>query len=400
MASIPFRRSRGFSLIELLIALLFTSLLMAGMLRLYASTTVGFSAARESITAQRENRWAIGALEDDVAQAGMYFPFGHNTTSEFNNISVVGGNQNPLMVLPNNSVTFNASSPDGASVSETVKFDELQFLSDLPITVESETAAAALAGSNAVSLKVASGSLSHVKSGDLMFFLDPGGMEDLQLVGGVSGDSVTLTSKVGYGAGLEDPSAGGPSGTFTGALVKDHKAKTPALFVRLNMVVRYSIQPEALDPANPANRVPCLIREVAPYPVGGSLIDWNSISASPGYERERIMTHASGLRIDMSLNGGRTWTRAAASGTGTVGWGQMMTALNAQISGNPSPYNSINGSLKNWYKYVPVLFRLDLQTRSSNLRTENDPSGTSLKYKTRNQTIFVTPRNFSLESYR
>lgn len=393
----------GFSLVEMLIALLFTSLLMAGMLRLYASSTAGFSSARESITAQRENRWAIGMLDDDLSQAGMYFPLGH-LPADIGKLSVSAGAQNPIMVLPNQSVSFLTTSPDGTSPTETVKFDEIQFITDLAIPVDGKLATATIAGGTTVSVTVDSGSLSHLKAGDWMFFMDPGGVKDSQMVGSVSGNVVTIVSGMSgssLGAGISDTNAGSTTNpAFPGTLQTNHKQDAPVLFIRPDMVVRYSIQAEALDPSDAAHKVPCLIREVAPYPTTGSLLDWTSISGSPAYQRDRVMTHASGLRVDMSLDGGRTWSRSGATGTGTVGWGQMVTALNAQISSNTYPYNSISGAKADWYRSIPVLFRLDVQTRSSNLRAENSSTGTTLAYKTRTQTLLVSPRNFSMERFK
>ena len=51
-------RTHGFSLVELLIALVFISFLMAGMLRIYGSAIQGFVAANETVKAQRDNRWS------------------------------------------------------------------------------------------------------------------------------------------------------------------------------------------------------------------------------------------------------------------------------------------------------------------------------------------------------
>ncbi|HTL99216.1 MAG TPA: prepilin-type N-terminal cleavage/methylation domain-containing protein, partial [Holophagaceae bacterium] len=60
-------RIAGFSMVELLVALVFISLLMAGMLRIYGSAIQGFSAANESVKAQRDNRVAMQGIEDDLS---------------------------------------------------------------------------------------------------------------------------------------------------------------------------------------------------------------------------------------------------------------------------------------------------------------------------------------------
>lgn len=385
--------TRGFSLIEMLIALLFMSLMMAGMLRIYASSTKSFSVARESITAQRANRWALGILEDDLQGAGLFYPPQRIAPLGLN---VTVGNQNPVMVLPNQTVSYKSTTPTGA-VTETITYDEIQFLSDIPLNINAETASSIPVGSGTISLNVISGSLSDLQAGDYLFFLDQNSA-DAVMVASAAGSVVTLSTATSGGApgGLID--VGASSGFTTNPTTQaPHLARVPVMFLRPNMVVRYSIQAEALDPADPTAMVPCLIREMAPYPTTGALINWSAMGLGvPGYSRERIMSNASGLRIDLSLNSGASWTRASATGAGTGGWGQMVAAANAQIASNPSPYNSISNVMNMmWYRSIPALFRFDLQTRSSNQRTEASATDTTLAYKTRTQTLFVSPRNYT-----
>lgn len=384
--------TRGFSLIEMLIALLFMSLMMAGMLRIYASSTKSFSVARESITAQRANRWALGILEDDLQGAGLFYPPQRLAPIGLN---VTVGKQNPVMVLPNQTVSYKSSTPTGF-VTETITYDEIQFLSDIPLNINAETASSIPVGSGTLSLNVISGTLSDLQAGDYIFFLDQNSA-DAVMVASAAGSVVTLSSTTPGGGpgGLLD--VGASSGFTTNPTTQaPHLAGVPVMFLRPNMVVRYSIQPEALDPSDPTAMVPSLIREMAPYPTSGALMNWSALAGTTGYTRERIMSNASGLRIDLSLNAGAGWTRASATGAGTGGWGQMVAAANAQIATNPSPYNSISNPINlMWYRSVPALFRFDLQTRSSNQRTEASATDATLAYKTRTQTLFVSPRNFT-----
>ena len=62
---------RGFSLVELLVALLFTSILMAGMAKVFQSSLGVFVASSETISSGRRNRMAMDLLYDDLNKAGM-----------------------------------------------------------------------------------------------------------------------------------------------------------------------------------------------------------------------------------------------------------------------------------------------------------------------------------------
>ncbi|HET8714732.1 MAG TPA: prepilin-type N-terminal cleavage/methylation domain-containing protein, partial [Holophagaceae bacterium] len=131
-------RTRGFSLVELLIALVFISLLMAGMLRVYGSAIQGFQASNESAKAQRDNRTALDSISDDLESAGFFFYYAGRPA--VSGISVSSGSQNPLMLLPGQTVTnktiADPLNPSSGTASETITYDELQFLRDdvLPIS--------------------------------------------------------------------------------------------------------------------------------------------------------------------------------------------------------------------------------------------------------------------------
>lgn len=381
------RHSRGFSLVEALVAMMFMSLLMAGMLKVFAGSTKSFSAARERTVAQRANRWALGVMEDDLQAAGFFFPM--RPVPGY--ISVAAGQQNPVMVLPNNTITVKTRQPAGALVAENLTVDELQVLTDIPLGVSAQLAAVPT-GPGTITLTVNSGNLTDVLPGDFMLLMDSD-YEKAQVTS-VSGNTVTLDLT----AAAQNPITGEATGISPGLKNLNHQPGAQVFFVRPNMVIRYSIQPDASDPADPLAQVPVLVREMAPYPTTGALLDWSTMTpATPGYLRQIVSSNCAGLRVDMSADGGANWSRSSAGGAGTAGWAQMVAQVNAKLATNPAPNNSItNIANPLWYRTIPMLFRIDLQTRSSNLRTEASTMDNALAFNTRTQVLFVSPRNFTL----
>ena len=205
-------RNRGFSLVELLVALVFISLLMAGMLRVYGAAIQGFASANETIKAQRDNRWALEGLQDDLESAGYFFPI-RPISGGIDNVN--SGNQNPLMILPNQTITnkfiADPNNPSASPTNETITFDELQYLTDQVLPIRAQLSAVP---SSATSLTVAAslGDFSQLQAGDFAVILDPS-YEVVQIGGGpYSGTSTTLTLNA---TTLQDPSTGAFIGTIT-----------------------------------------------------------------------------------------------------------------------------------------------------------------------------------------
>ena len=70
----PGTRVNGFSLVEMLVALVFVSLLMAGMFNVFAAITSSFVNQAESMAVQQKARWGLSLLQDEVLQAGYLMP--------------------------------------------------------------------------------------------------------------------------------------------------------------------------------------------------------------------------------------------------------------------------------------------------------------------------------------
>lgn len=398
-------RTRGFSLVELLVALVFISFLMAGMLRIYGSAIQGFASANETIKAQRDNRWALEGLQDDLQSAGYFFP----TRPLPGFISVSAGSQNPLMIVPGKSITnkfiADPNNPSATPTDETIIFDELQFLTDqvLPITAQ----LSAIPGSStSITVTTSIGDLSQIQPGDFAVILDPS-YEVVQIGGGpYSGTTATLTLQA---TNLQDPNTGAFLGAFGSLRTLSHQSGADVVFVRPNQVVRYTLLPMALDPANADATVPCLVRDQTSYPSGGALIAWPAATANaaalatagPGgtaVVRTVVAENVTGLQFDLSANQGQAWTRGAT-------WPATVTALNAQLAAlaaaNPGvgyATSAQDPSNPLWFRNAPVLFRVDVTTRTVVRRAEyNTASATpALAYRSRTQTVFLQPRNYGL----
>lgn len=391
-------RTPGFSLVELLIALVFISFMMAGMLRIYGSAIQGFAAANESAKAQRDNRWAQENLTDDLETAGYFFFYGGRPA--VSGISVSGGSQNPLMLFPDQTITNKAADPVNPSatpINETITFDELQFLRDdiLPITAQ---LSAQPLDSSSISVTLSNGNLSEVKAGDFVALMDAVPYQMVMISGapgsGTSGTVPLSTTPV------QDPTTGAMISSTILSL--NHQPGVDVVFIRAYQVVRYTVMPLSLDPSNSNATVPCMVRDEAPYPASGALISWPAPTATAAQlaaanvTRTVIAQNVTGLRFDMSLDQGVTWTRGAD-------WPGTQTNLNTKLSALAAAYPGLNYATTTtdptnplWYRNAPLLFRADVTTRTVLKRADFSATANTAAYRTRTQTFLVQPRNFGL----
>lgn len=393
-------RTRGFSLVELLIALVFISFLMAGMLRIYGSAIQGFAAANESAKAQRDNRWAQENLTDDLETAGYFFFYAGRPA--VSGISVSSGSQNPLMLFPGKTITNKVADPANPSATpanETITFDELQFLRDdiLPITAQ---LSAQPTDSGSIGVTLTNGDLSQVKAGDFAVLMDAAPYQ-MVLISAAPGSGTTGTVSLSTAA-VQDPSTGAV--ISSSVLNLAHQPGADVIFIRAYQVVRYTVMPLSLDPSNSNATVPCMVRDEAPYPSGGSLISWPASTATAAQlaaasvTRTVVSQNVTGLRFDMSLDQGATWTRGAD-------WSATQTNLNSQLSSLASAsgnsglgYATTTADPTNplWYRNAPLLFRADVTTRTVLKRANFSTVANTAAYRTRTQTFLVQPRNFGL----
>ena len=373
---------RGFSLIEMLIAVMFIGILSAGMLRVYSANLAGFQRVNDTISGQRRGRWALATLQDDVASIGYFANVGFNNPA-VGNYSVASGTQEPFMILPSpiavNVAGPSPTNPGGALVPGPLvpNPDEIQYVSDLSLPIQATLSGITSAG---LTLNLLSGSTADLQAGDIVAVQD-GNFEQF-IIASASGSSVL----VDLAATVIAQAVGGVYQVTTPG-TKTHLAGVPLSFYRPNIVTRYSIQARAWDPSNSAITIPCLVRQQTTYPVGGTAVAW------AGVPIEVIAENIDRFRIDLSLDGGVTWLR-----TGAATWDALVTKITTALTpmgatGIPArdPANPL------WFRTYPCLIRMDVRSRSATLRSEGSSVAGQADYVYRTQTLMVAPRNFGFQ---
>ncbi|MFZ4514149.1 MAG: PilW family protein, partial [Geothrix sp.] len=112
----------GFSLVELLVALVFTMVLMAGMANVYKASLSAFYTSGESISSTRRNRMSVDLLVEDLNQAGMFL-------TDLASAPPVTEAMPVFLILPNMPVT-------GHGDNDPLATDELYFYQDQPLPFE------------------------------------------------------------------------------------------------------------------------------------------------------------------------------------------------------------------------------------------------------------------------
>ncbi|NWJ40128.1 MAG: prepilin-type N-terminal cleavage/methylation domain-containing protein [Geothrix sp.] len=380
-----FRRFRplqqGFSLIEMLVAVMFIGFLTAGMLRVYSTNLAGFQRVNDTIASQRRGRWALASLQDDVASIGFFGYVGFNSPSE-GKYSVVSGTQEPFMILPSPSAVI-VTGPNPASPGTLVTGplvpnpDELQYVSDIALPIQADLSTINSVG---LTLSLKSGSLSDLRSGDIVAVLDSNFEQFI-----ISGPSNTNAVTADLPATTQHQSMGGAYSVIPPGS-KTHIGGVPLAFYRPSVVTRYSIQARSWDPSNPAITIPCLVRQQKAYPADGSLIAWAAVPV------EVIAENIEGFRVDFSFDGGTTWVRSGAANWDAI-VGKITTAL-APLGATGVPARNAADPL--WFRNYPFLIRMDVVSRSAAPRAENSDVTGQAAYVRRTQTLMVSPRNFGL----
>jgi len=256
----------GFSLVELLVALLFTLMLMAGLATVFKSSLTSFYASGEKLSSARRGRMSIDLLGDDIGLACMYLT---DLALPPQTLASVP----PFFIIPN--VAVSSAGADGP-----VATDELYFYLDEPLPFEG-TLQAASSQRTAADLVLSGGDVetqastyvvncsSHeyakqVEDGQVAILKDF--WEAVYVTdSAVAGPIVTFTAGASPGAGV---TGGGPSGLPARA---NHIPGTAVMFVRPAQMVRYRIVMLKLDPdPERPNGVPCLVRDQGVYSWDGS----------------------------------------------------------------------------------------------------------------------------------
>ncbi|MFZ1613787.1 MAG: hypothetical protein WAT51_06420, partial [Holophaga sp.] len=122
-------RAKGFSMVELLVALVFTTILMAGLASVFKASLSTFYTSGEILSSARRNRMSIDLLGDDLNTAAMYL-------TDLSVPPPVVPTNPPFYIIPNVLIA-------GAGTSDPQRTDELYFYLDQPVPFEANLGIAA-----------------------------------------------------------------------------------------------------------------------------------------------------------------------------------------------------------------------------------------------------------------
>jgi Tfp pilus assembly protein PilW len=376
-------RSAGFSLVELLVALVFTMILMAGMATVFKATLTGFVTSGEKISSSRRNRMSLDLMYDDLNSAGMYL-------SDLANPPQISSTNEAFYILPD------PKAQAGAPIAGVTQgADELYFYMDQPLPFEgilsSTTAvnASTLANSGSAAAATITYTIDchdlnyalQVAAGQMFIFKDSWDLAYIASVTPPTSGTVTVTV-----SSSPVPNSGI---TGTGASGLPSKAshltgKAGVVFFNPAQMVRYSIQDLSLDPASTTATTPCLVRDQGTYAGTGF------VASLP---QQIITENVTGFRVYLSADAGKDWV----GGAGNADWPAIKTGLNAQLATSGRPGFTNIGTDMNWFRSYPVLVRADVTTRTATERAEYYTGGTNTRpYKEQVQSLVMVPRHFGL----
>jgi prepilin-type N-terminal cleavage/methylation domain-containing protein len=383
----------GFSLVELLVAVMFIGILMAGMANVFKSSVSTLATSSEGISSARRNRMSIDLLYDDLNTVGLYI-------TDLSSPPLLTSNNPAFYVLPNMPVA-------GAAADDPQTADQLYFYLDQPLPFEGTlvdtggggtnsarsagqlvmAGAAPVAADNTFTIDCQNASYANmVKVGTAVVIKDSWEILAIQGAPTVAGTTVTFT--IGNNPTVAMTGVG-PSGAPPKT---QHILQSAVLFYQPAQMVRYSVQMKLYDPQK-ATGVPCLIREQDTYNPGG--FD----PASPTLVQTVVAENVSGFKAYLSANSGQSWAGLNAAYTGfTNGWSNGIQAdLNTQLAASGRPSFTTTAGNPNWIRDIPTLVRLDITTRTATKRAEYSatPLATTA-YRDFTQSLVIVPRHSGL----
>jgi len=384
----------GFSLVELLVAVLFIGILMAGMANVFKSSVTTLSTSSEGISSVRRNRMSIDLLYDDLNAAGLYL-------SDLSSPPKLSTTNPSFYIIPNVAIT-------GAAADDPAAADQLFFYLDEPLPFEGTLSGTGGAGAgknlarNAAELVLAgvapdpavdntftidckdASYAGMIKQGYSVVFKDA--WETFFVQGAPTLSGASLTIQLG-----SSPTVGttgtGPSGAPPKA---KHILGSDVLFFRPAQMVRYSVKMKLFDPQK-ATGVPCLVRDQGTYDASGFVAD--------AAQESIVAENVAGFKAYLSADSGQSWAGYGKTYTGlAAGWTNgIRSELNTQLStAGRSEYISTQGD-DNWIRNTPTLVRLDITTRTAVKRAEYSTTPlTTTAYKDFTQSLVLVPRHFGL----
>lgn len=391
----------GFSLVEMLVALVFTMILMAGMATVFKSSLTTFYTSGEKLANIRRNRSALDLLYEDLNAAGMFLT---DLSAPPSNVSA--GNP-AFYVLPNMPIADAVA--DGPATA-----DELYFYYDQPLAFEATLVSAGTgsdAARTAAELVLAQevqtdadrtfriecrdpAYAENIKKGQQFIFKDF--FESLRVeTATVDEDDKSQVVITAGSNPVSEITGSGPTGSPAKSQHIVAAGTDPGagiVFYIPAQMVKYSIQMRNLDPgAAGAKTVPCLVRQQADYDPAGF--------PAGTLPMDIIAENVPGFKVYLSANSGTSWAGYGQSYTGLdLGWTAGIQAeLNTQLAtAGRADFQTTAGNL-NWFRSIPTLVRLDITSRSAMKRAEYSTDiAKPTDYKQLTQSLVIVPRHFGL----
>ena len=385
-------------MVELLVALLFTSILMAGMAKVFQASLGNFAATSETVTSSRRNRLAMDLLFDDLNKINMvastlfYYP--PTTTT------------NPAFIV-NPNVSFDPTTVTDVPAAQ-AKTDELVFYYDdvLPYEATLGTTIANTSQQVASGGQVGDNSTFSISLRDATQAANAASLfasYGLNLLFRSSGYNYKLANAVQHGSSSSLDATLGSDSNYAGGAVGGSTFTTGApsgtgvTLIRPGRYVRYSIRPQALDPSPSAKQTPCLVRDEVTYSNVSSL---SAPFAAPD-DSTVVAENVIRFKVMLSGDGGVTWagsagTEAAWTDIAGASSGSSSPTLNWQFQSGTAPARpAMNSTTASpfWFREIPVLVRVDVTTRTLNKRAEYATTANTAAYKTQTQSLILAPRH-------
>lgn len=424
--------SSGFSLVELMVALVFTGLLMAGLATVFKSSLSNFYTSGEILSSARRNRASVDLLYDDLNAATLYL---NDLTAP---PSFISPNNPAFYVLPNQLVAGAGPDDPGFGAAPNMYMaDELYLFMDQPLAFEGTLKTPGGSSDQRLQSEDAAGGGTSTSIADTTYTIDCGDPIYARLLQTTVAAAAAQTPPAGLSMVFKDQwktfhfSSVTPSGPQrviiaapgedtaaitgtgdSGTIGKSHILGSRVMFYSPSQMIRYSIKIKTLDPQNPAG-IPCLVKDQGAYSPAGFVADPT---------QEAIITeNVAGFKVYLSTNSGRTWA-GLDTATNTPkhyagfdgGWTNGMRAeLDTQLGtgyvGPPAVppsgrTNTTGGRIttagdEQWFRTIPTLVRLDITTRTATKRTEYyDPANPTVAapYRNLTQSLVIVPRHFGL----
>jgi type II secretory pathway pseudopilin PulG len=252
----------GFSLLELLVALLFMGLLLGGMIQVWRAGLGGWTRVNEALTARRALRWSLDRMAEDLRMMGCLFP---------------PPELRVLDVAPESGFRLVPGRIGGQPA------DELSWVTDVPLPGEAELDWAIAPGLDGeATLRLRAARAMDLETGDLL--LVAGDRFEFARVAGPARLSA------GRGGAVRVVRAGGGA-----AFSHPHGAGALVQAVRPLRAVRYAVVLKTLD-LGPRSRgaVPCLVRFETAGSSDGTAPSWRDA------DQEVLAQHVASFRVDFS----------------------------------------------------------------------------------------------------